>query len=337
MLSFCKCIFITFFTSSLLFFCVLPSHAQSENKDFLPHIISLLLAEQPEQENVVVFDAPISSGVFIVPDGITSINVVAFGASGADGDTDGQLGGVIIEDGILQSFFPGASAGAGGAGGKSEGSIPVTPGEQLRIIVGSEGTTSVDGGGNGGGLSGILRDNDALIIAGGGGGGGRGDAFNSVNGGNGGNGGGLFGENGDDAQVPIGLSLDRPTTGYGGGGAEEEHGGSGRIVLAGTDEDGRFGLFVKGCPGGSIGIVDNPLPISNEIGAPLFAPSSFGGSAFDALPFSPIGGGGRASFAGGGGAGYNGGGAGSPVTYIVGPVEIIVVDCALRRWWWWRW
>ena len=116
----------------------------------------------------------------IVPDGITSIKVKAWGAGGGSNNNVG-------------------SAGHGGAGGYTEAKLAVTPGEYLTIVVGQGGfgvnlgsalpdgyglgghggTDPFGNDGQGGGLSGIFRMADSikdtslsrpLLIAGGGGG-----------------------------------------------------------------------------------------------------------------------------------------------------------------------
>ena len=145
---------------------------------------------------------------FVVPDGITSLNVKMWGAGGgAGGRNVGTTACNTYEGGY-----------GGGAGGFTSGTISVTPGETIKIIVGEggygttckpvglggaggyggggTGTSTADAnggaGGGGGGYSGIFTNSvsfaNALMIAGGGGGG-TGIAA-------GGGGGGLTGSNG---------------------------------------------------------------------------------------------------------------------------------------------
>jgi len=145
---------------------------------------------------------------FTVPDGITSLNVKMWGAGGGAGGRN------------VGSTACGTDNGGygGGAGGFTSGTISVTPGETIKIIVGEGGygttckpvglggiggfggggtgtsTADVNGGagGGGGGYSGVFTNSvsfaNALLIAGGGGGG-TGIAA-------GGGGGGLTGSNG---------------------------------------------------------------------------------------------------------------------------------------------
>src|SRR5688572_19073797 len=147
---------------------------------------------------------------FLVPDGVFSITVEAFGAAGGDGqdaDTDqgiGGLGGVataeicVTPGETLQVNVGGA--GGDGTGGVEEGSVedevaaptasteapaePAGGGEVSAAVAGSGGfngggnggDTTADPGGGGGGASDVRRGAftlaDRLIVAGGGGGGG---------------------------------------------------------------------------------------------------------------------------------------------------------------------
>lgn len=128
--------------------------------------------------STITYNATGSVQSFTVPAGVTSLNVKVWGAGGG--------GGWYSSDTYSWS---------GGAGGFSNGTISVTPGETLQIVVGVGGknTSSYNGngiggylgGGNGtrgdasgaggGGLSGIftgsVTQSNAIIIAAGGGGG----------------------------------------------------------------------------------------------------------------------------------------------------------------------
>jgi len=131
---------------------------------------------------------------FVVPSGINSITIEAWGAQGGRGWINGGLG-----------------AGLGGNGGYAKGTLAVTPGETLKLYVGGRGGSAAaysaggwngggysddtdsdtdDSGGGGGGATDVRKGGTALtnrvIVAGGGGGGG-------CNSGNGGAGGGLNG------------------------------------------------------------------------------------------------------------------------------------------------
>ncbi|MBK8496889.1 MAG: hypothetical protein IPL50_19255 [Chitinophagaceae bacterium] len=87
---------------------------------------------------------------FVVPAGVTSINVKAWGAQG------NRNAGSI----------------AGGLGGYAQGTLAVTPGQTLYINAGGGGTTTISGGFNGGGAAGT---NAGCAQAQGGGGGGATD------------------------------------------------------------------------------------------------------------------------------------------------------------------
>jgi len=146
------------------------------------------------------------TSVFNVPDGVTSVTVKAWGA-GAGGASGGT-----------QSV-----GGAGGGGGYVQGTITVTPGEQLNIHVGGKGEKGTfpgdlsGGGGGGGGRSSVSRGNTALFIAGAGGGGGGGDNSSSTAGGAGGVGGGTTGGSGGNSGTAVGA----------GGGTQSDGGAAG--------------------------------------------------------------------------------------------------------------
>jgi hypothetical protein len=125
-----------------------------------------------ETQRTITVDIPIqtkevflstgSDQTFSIPAGVTNIGIKMWGAGG------------------------GAGNGFGGGGGYSEGTLGVTPGEDLTIIVG-EGGGGASTNGCGGGRSAVRRGTTELITAGAGGGAGHGD---------GGAGGGTAGEDG---------------------------------------------------------------------------------------------------------------------------------------------
>jgi hypothetical protein len=100
---------------------------------------------------------------YVVPAGVTSIQIETYGAAGGNN---------------------GIGIGTGGLGGYTIGEFPVTPGETLNIYVGGEGDANGTGGFNGGGTGisspggggasdvrqGGTTFNDRIIVAGGGGG-----------------------------------------------------------------------------------------------------------------------------------------------------------------------
>lgn len=117
-----------------------------------------------------VFSYTGADQVYVVPSGVTKINVKAWGAGGAGGEP-------YLSD-------------VGGGGGFVSGTLNVTPGEQLTIIVGGGGESGPGSGayggggpktvcgagpgGRGGGRSAVRRASNAEVItAGAGGGGGR--------------------------------------------------------------------------------------------------------------------------------------------------------------------
>lgn len=168
------------------------------------------------QSQEVTFNFTNGQQSFVVPNGVFSIHIQAYGAQGADADFFDQPGS------------------AGGLGGFAEGDLAVTPGQTLEILVGGQGTVVDDnmiggGGFNGGGNArgGIVGDErgggggasdvrvggttlDDRVIVAAGGGGACADAFF------GGDGGGLTGEDGGSSpgfggtQIAGGAGLDPP-------------------------------------------------------------------------------------------------------------------------------
>jgi hypothetical protein len=222
---------------------------------------------------------------FTVPDCVYSITVYAWGAGGAGGSDT-----------------------RGGGGGFAQGTISVTPGQVLHVVVGGggnyePGTNTAYGGGGatigprangagnggGGGYSGIfnsatLNTSTALVIAAGGGGGGRGDY------GNGGAGGGNIGVAGSNDDNAIGGSGGTQSAGGNAG-----SGGSGGVCTNGNTQP-TSGTALQGGAGGSRGTLA------------LCAGSNAGG-----------GGGGGGFYGGGGGGTFGtnwcaGGGGGSSYT-----------------------
>ncbi|GAB3510951.1 hypothetical protein GCM10027341_49890 [Spirosoma knui] len=184
-----------------------------------------------------------------VPAGVTSLTIEARGAEGGKSP---------------DSNFP------AGKGAIITGTVLVTPGQSLSILVGQKPVNDANGGG--GGTFVISGANQPLVIAGGGGGGGvdnDSDQKHGQAGTSGGAGAGGGGAGGTDGQGGKSLSL------LGAGGGLRTDGGS----------TGNYGgkAFVNGGAGGTNG---------NGIGG-------FGGGGF----------GGLIAY-GGGGGGYSGGGAG---------------------------
>lgn len=224
---------------------------------------------------------------FTVPAGVTSITVTAWGAAGGAGAVAGVRGG---------------------AGGFARGTVPVTPGQTLRVLVGQGGDrwaplssdggvlpadAGVSSGGAGGGLSGVFTPSadggvsqaTALVIAGGGGGGGLFD--NVTFGASGGNGGGAFGADGAQAGTTSFAAR-------GLGGSPQAGGVGGCSTSASMAQCGQTGLPLQG-GGGGVGALQFP-----RRGA------TFGGGGGAGTSSSSV--------AGGGGGGYFGGGGGANET-----------------------
>ena len=214
------------------------------------------------------------SYTFMVPAGVTSLDVIAVGANGGLGFHGGSGGvGASVEDtavpvsggealavvvggvgadGAAKNGGAGGSPGGGGAGGDYPGGNP----------------NAIDDGGGGGGFSGLLRDPSTPLVigAGGGGGGGFGSAGGAGDTGSGGS--------------PGGTKCDS-VCGVGGGGGTGAGGGTpgaGKIGAA----DGVAGTFLTGGQGG----------------------------ASNGASHSSGGGGGGGYYGGGGGGGGNAGGGG---------------------------
>ncbi|MCB9315720.1 MAG: HYR domain-containing protein, partial [Lewinellaceae bacterium] len=198
----------------------------------------------------VQFDYTGAEQTWVVPAGVTSIQVEVLGAAGGTG-----------------------SGTVGGLGGRVTATMAVTPGETLYLNVGGEGypclSTSplpcqnggFNGGGNttvptsdpsdyagtGGGASDIRQGGntlaDRVIVAGGGGGGGKTFSADA----NGGNGGGLIGADGED--FIVGMSSDP-----GGLGGTQVAGGTGVApATSGTLGQGGSGAGFPGGGGGGGG------------------------------------------------------------------------------------
>ena len=182
---------------------------------------------------------------WIVPAGVTSINVVVAGAKGAPGSGT-------------------TNNGTAGLGGKVQATISVTPGQILYIYVGGSPSCTSCGGWNGGGLSanvnaggggggsdiriGGTNLSNRVIVASGGGGGG---CFCFCCGsGNGGNGGGLIGS---DSNYPFSSTY----SSYYGRGGTQSSGGQGGSFSAGSNgslgQGGTGALYGAGGGGGYYG------------------------------------------------------------------------------------
>ena len=236
--------------------------------------------------------------VFVVPEGVWDIHIEAWGAEGG-----------------TNTAYDGSMANAG-RGGYAVGTLAVTPGQKLHVVVGGKGSSNrdasgddiIDGGFNGGGKTvgrstgsgGGASDvrvspyslSDRVIVAGGGGGATFSSMFDSdtiihpaVSAG--GDGGGLTGEDGQDI-----FDLHYEAWVYGGKGGTQSAGGAkgiAPIVYSGNPEKGAFGI---------------------------------GGGGLYSTPYHTAGGGGG-WYGGGSGAGSAGAGGGS--SYVGGVTDAYTV------------
>jgi hypothetical protein len=175
-----------------------------------------------------------------------------------------------------QSLYEGVS---GGLGAQVGGSISLTAGETLQIVVGGQGVSYTHGGGGGGGtFIFVTGQSDPLLVAGGGGGTG-------------------FSAMGED-----GLATEGGTSGVSGAGGTG-YGGTANTNLY-NDAAGGAGWLGNGA--------DDYSPGTGGMGPPTFT----GGT--DPLGDGGFGGGGAAGDASGGGGGGYSGGAGGPGSYEAG-------------------
>ncbi len=223
-------------------------------------------------QTTVTFSAMASVQTWVVPAGITSVDIIVTGADGGN-------------------HYPASN---GGSGATASAIFAVTPGETLQIVAGeagaSDGNSSGGSGGGGGGGSGVRRAAGSVIlmVAGGGGGGG----YNTTGGGGtttagAGNGGGAGSHPGNGAMSETGSS------GAGGGGVNS----AGAIQNGGNNNAGAGGSSGFGVAGGS-GSNSNNSSADGGFGVG-------GGGAAGADDGNDTEGG-----AGGGGGGYSGGAGG---------------------------
>ena len=122
---------------------------------FFFFLISFLIPNAlTSQSNTKTFEYTGAIEAWTVPNGVTSIEIIAIGADGGDSQN---------------------REGQGGSGARATATFSVTPGEVLEIAVGAAGDEPLRvGTGGGGGGSGVRKQgaNAPLIVAGGGGGGG---------------------------------------------------------------------------------------------------------------------------------------------------------------------
>lgn len=216
---------------------------------------------------------------FVVPSGVCEITVDAFGAKGGNGG----IFDLVLTDrpGVTTGYGGGSGdvsaqqlAGPGGFGGRATGTLTVTPGETLTIMVGGKGGSPLflpfvpgpggfngggsggsgegSGGGGGGGATDIRQGgtglaNRVLVAPGGGGGGAGGPGGDGAEGGAGG------GINGSDGEDGAGTAVTE--SGTGGDGATGGGGGAAgtNATLSGGGTPGTAGSLGQGGTGGSHG------------------------------------------------------------------------------------
>jgi len=222
---------------------------------------------------------------FTVPDGVSSLQIIATGGGGGGGGASGQ-----VYAGPL-----------GGAGATVTSTLSVTAGQVLSLVVGGGGHGGISGGGTGtnytcgsgaggGGASSVDAGDADQIIAGGGGGGGA-----CVSDAAGGDAGGPNGAGGS------GGAGDVDTAAFGGA---DGTGGTGAAVLFGSN--GNTGGSGDGGAGGEGG---NNGPMAGGAGGSGSGTASGG----DANAYDLAGGGGGGYGGGGSGASGSGGGAGGSI------------------------
>ncbi len=215
---------------------------------------------------------------WIVPEGVTSIEIEAWGAQGGLGGTTNNIGGL---------------------GGFSKGTLAVVPGQVLNIYVGGKGSDRAldssqnsPGGFNGGGAGGF--DNSGQYQNGGGGGGATDIRIGSedlsariiVAGGGGGGGGGWFAANGGEGGGLEGGTGEYSYTAKGGTGGTQTEGGTvdnfrgatnGSLGMGGN---GSTNLDAWGSGGGGAGYYGGAGGTSMENHGSGYAGAGGGGSSY---------------------------------------------------------
>ncbi|MFT5821097.1 MAG: hypothetical protein ACI8ZM_002346 [Crocinitomix sp.] len=276
--------------------------------------VCLIFISSSALGQVVTFDYTGAIQTYTVPDGVTAIEIQAFGAQGSDHDLS-----------------------EGGLGGSITGELDVTPGEVLDIYVG--GRTGFNGGGAAGGAGGDFAGEigggasdvrqgggalgDRVVIAGGGGGAGRGSCNNN-DGGGGGYPGGLGGLSSDIVENTggNGTSTAGGDSGIGSctGDCSCSPGGGGGGGGNGGGAGGNYGVFgginAVGGTGGACGeggvLFDGPGGVNSAGLGGCFGIGGDGG-----VNERGGGGGGGGWYGGGGGGGNWGTGGGGGSSYVI--------------------
>ncbi|MGP8215651.1 MAG: PKD domain-containing protein [Bacteroidia bacterium] len=212
----------------------------------------------------VIFSYTGSNQTFVVPCGVTSITVKAWGGGGGGGGTDGSGaffapggGGAYASSTLVVASGTSLTVVVGGGGGAGVGCQSGTGGGKGGFGLGNGGNGGNPGssgcsgpGGGGGGGTGLENGGTVLIVAGGGGGAGGGET-NGASAGPGGGGGqnGSPGNSSTDGTIAAsgtmdGISATMPTDdnpGGGGGGGGLLGGGCGAVVTCGANCSGGAG------------------------------------------------------------------------------------------------
>ena len=252
---------------------------------------------------VKVWSSYTSTGSYVVPSGVTSIRIYAFGGGG-----DGTAGSTTLGTG-------------GGGGGCAFGDYAVTPGQSITITISAKTVTVSDG------ATTLMTANPGQNATSGGAGGTASISGSITNGGanSGGAGGSTTGGGGGSSGSPLGTGFAGGTTG-GGGGGWGGIGGSSSGASSGTGGGGG-GIGGAGATGGGGGSGGAASGVSGGIGRPpylaftdpLLAPCNGTGatyvSANEIGAAGGVGGGGAGATSSGttvgGVGGFGGGGGGS--------------------------
>jgi hypothetical protein len=174
---------------------------------------------------------------FVVPHGVTSVHVQAWGGGGGGGAGNGEW------------------ATGGGGGGYATAEVPVEPGETIELVVGAGGLGSIKNGqpcgGNGGdGEAGGSSSFGTEVVANGGGAGGA--RSGGYAGGVGGT--GVVSANAVDGSTQSGQNGQGGTGqgGYGGAAAGENEGGGAGGDMVTTSTEGNDGVAPGGAGGGGV-------------------------------------------------------------------------------------
>lgn len=181
-----------------------------------------------------------SSGIFVVPSGVTSVTAKVWGAGGGGGAASSNKVGA-----------------AGGGGAYAESTLSVTAGTTLTVTVGTGGSggfynASRGGGGGGGGYSMVSSNSLPLVVAAGGGGGGGGYST-TLDGNIGGAGGFATGLSGVTAGSGAGGGATLTTSGSYGAGSSSSNDAQPGLYLQGGGAYCASNCATGGTPGGGQG------------------------------------------------------------------------------------